>query len=373
MIAGRVFLTRSLLLWTIAVSCAGAPRSVPHSVQLSHPAVKGAKPQSYTLHQEQDEAGLPTGYALAVDSVICKKKTCEILKGRMLWDEIGRYRRYALPPGKNLTKKDHTPFTTDEYAHLDRLLRNPNSLLRDYAYEKLTAPESWDDVDAITGATAKEIQTEVVDGAGYTCYTLWHWANGDAASEIRKLTAASLNAALACRFLDSGDGEAVLFALRALDSSNLRDDRITQAVSGMLHQAKSTQLLLSLCYLSRATGASAAFHKDTAALFWKLPGRERQTLLDFVESQPAVPAAFFDALCEGLPALTEYYELHRILALVEKHDYLTSQLTARVAALLTHKNFFIARRAYWFLEKRKLSAEERKAVDVFLEKHRDRL
>jgi len=365
---------RNMLAWAAALLPLTAPATdVAFPVRLTHPAIGNKQPAGYTLCQQRGEDGLPTGYHMIVNSVICRKKTCEVLEGRMYWDEIGRYQRYELPPGKHLTKKDHTAFTPKEYAHLDRLLRNRNSLLRDYAYEKLTAPESWDDVDAITGATAKEIKAEVVEGAGYTCYTLWHWANGDVVREIQRLTAKSLNTALACRLLGSGDEDAMLFALRNLESSNLYDAKVVAAVSETVPDAGAARLVLSLTYLSRAVKDGSVFYRDTADLFWKLNRREKQTLLDFVESQPQPAPVFFDALIKGLPRLTEYYEIHRVLALVEKYNYASDRLTPQVTALLKHENFFIARRAYWFLEKRELDEEEKGELRAFVEKHGDRL
>jgi hypothetical protein len=325
------------------------------------------------LYQKRNNDGVPVAYAMAVDSVICRQKTCETLTGRMWWDAIGRYQRYELPPGEDLTKKDHRPFTPEEYAHLDRLLKNPNSVLRDYAYEKLTLPGSWKEVDGVTGATAQAVKAEVVEGAGYTCYTLWHWANGDVVRQIRKLTAAALDSALACRLLDSGDEDAILFVLECLESRDLTDRQIIATVGKLLPRLSTTQLSLALSYLCRAKSASAAFYKETAKLFWKLPRPKRQVLLDFAHSQMTVPAVFFDPLTEGLPALGDYYTLHRILALVEKHGYRSQQMNTRVASLLTHTNFLIARRAYWFLETRTLNSEAKSAVNAFLKRHGDRL
>ena len=359
---------------TVLLPLVATAADVAYPVQLTHPAINKKQPASCTLSQQRDGEGLPVGYYMDVNSVVCAEKTCEVLAGRMFWDEIGRYRRYELPPGRHLTKKGHIAFTPAEYAHLDRLLRNRKSLLRDYAYEKQTAPESWDEeVAAITGATAQEIKAEVVDGAGYTCHTLWHWANGDVVREIRKLTGAALDTVLACRLLSGGDEEAMLFAVQNLASRKLYDARVVAAVRKTLPQAGATRLLSSLVYLSRGTKDSSVFYRDTADLFWQLDGRRKQTVLDFVESQPSPAPVFFDALIEGLPTLTEYYELHRVLALIEQHRHSSGRLIPQVAALLKHENFFIARRAYWFLEKRALGKEEKKAVDAFVKRYGDRL
>ena len=177
---------------------------VSNSVRLRHPAIEEGKPVAHTLYQGKGNDLLKTGYFMDVDSVICEDGQCAFLTGRMHWDVIGRYRRYSLEPGKDLTKQKHHRFTKEDYAKLDRLLLNRDSLLRDHPFKTLTKPGkpgTNKEVHGVTGATAEALKAETVPGAVHTCYTLWHWANGEAVKTIRELTAASLDTSLACRLL----------------------------------------------------------------------------------------------------------------------------------------------------------------------------
>ena len=47
---------------------------------------------------------------------------------------------------------------------------------------------SLEEIDGISGATPKSISNAIVEGAVYTCYTIWHLANGYIRDHIQKLT-----------------------------------------------------------------------------------------------------------------------------------------------------------------------------------------
>ncbi|MDP6524973.1 MAG: hypothetical protein QGH15_12195 [Kiritimatiellia bacterium] len=346
---------------------------VSNSVRLSHPAIEGKKPIDYTLYRNRNADAMKDGYFMDVDSVICEDGQCAFLTGSMHWDLIGRYRRYSLEPGKDLTKEKHHRFAPEDYIQLDRLLRNRDSLLRDHPFKDLTKPGKKQDIHGITGATAEALKAETVPGAVHTCYTLWHWANGDVIKTIRELTAASLDTALACRLLEQGDEKMIIFTVEALESRGIYDLEAVNAVKQALATAKGDTLTLCLRYLKSAIKDTALFYSDAAALFGRLNQRGRYTILGFLESQPDLPAAFLGTLINLVPSATEYYEVHRILALVERHQYSSDGTNGKVAELLTSDSFFIARRALWFLEKRELKEEEKEKIKAFRQRYGDRL
>ena len=74
-----------------------------------------------------------------------------------------------------------------------------------------------------------------------------------------------------------------------------------------------------------------------------------------------------------VPSATEYYEVHRILTLAERHQYSSDGTNGKVAELLTSDSFFIARRAFWFLEKRELEEKEKEKIKAFRQRYGDRL
>lgn len=58
-----------------------------------------------------------------------------------------------------------------------------------------------DSVDAKAGATLKTVKNEVIDGAVYTCYTLWHIAHGKMVTEMQRITETFKSEELLHRFL----------------------------------------------------------------------------------------------------------------------------------------------------------------------------
>lgn len=362
-----------LIYGAVGQILAGSLPPIAHDVKVGHPSMDEGKPFPCTLYYQQMDERLESSFYMDVDSVICGDDKCKIIRGRMHWDIIGRYVRYVLPEGKKLTKKN-IPFDEEDYTFLDRLLGNPSSGLRKIAHKDLiTPPSGKEGVHGVTGATAESVLSETIKGAVYTCYTLWHWANGEAVDTIRKITTASLDAATAVQLLTSGDNEAVLFAVKAIKSTGQHDRELVSAVRQLLPGATGDLLASSLRYLQSATNGSPEFYRQAGALFVTRDLRERYTMLDFIESQAKIPQEFFPPIINDLPRMAEYYEVHRVLDLVERHEYNSGDANSKAAQLLNSKNFFVARRAFWFLEKRQISDNEKKAVMAFKQQHSDRL
>ena len=56
-----------------------------------------------------------------------------------------------------------------------------------------------------------------------------------------------------------------------------------------------------------------------------------------------------------------------------KGDYTSEQVLTSTAAVLDHENFFMARRAFWFLEKKELPPDLKQKLGTFRSKNADRL
>lgn len=146
---------------------------------------------SYTLKLALDEAERPLYFFRNIFTPVCLTGECKPVYINFYWDLLGNYVRYDLPTGQVLTKMDHEEFKPADYEKLRDILDNPNSLLKDVAMNDLIGKGTEnlaDSVDAKAGATLKTIKNEVIDGAVYTCYTLWHLAHGTVTAEIRRIT-----------------------------------------------------------------------------------------------------------------------------------------------------------------------------------------
>ncbi|QIP12171.1 hypothetical protein G8759_05765 [Spirosoma aureum] len=163
---------------------------------------------SYTLKLAFDESDQPSYFFRNVFTPVCLTGECKPVYINFYWDLLGNYTRYDFPPGQVLTKMDHREFKQEDYDKLQDILNNPNSLLKDVAMEDLVGKGTEnlaDSVDAKAGATLKTVKNEVIDGAVYTCYTLWHIVHGKVVDEMQKITETYRTEPLLHRFLASSN------------------------------------------------------------------------------------------------------------------------------------------------------------------------
>lgn len=161
---------------------------------------------SYTLKLVLDEKGQPQYFFRNIFTPVCYTNECKPVYINFYWDLLGNYQRYDLPEGKVLTKVDHDEFKEEDYQKLQDILAQSSSIFADLKMEDLITKGTdnlTDSVDAKAGATLKTIKNQVIDGAVYTCYTLWHIAYGKAVPEMQKITETYSNDALLHRFLES--------------------------------------------------------------------------------------------------------------------------------------------------------------------------
>lgn len=144
---------------------------------------------SLILHS--DSTGIPSFYSSNIFTQVCETGECKPVRILLFWDLLGNYTHYELPEKSILTKLDHVPFSDSDYKKFGTILSDPHSILEDLDISELTNNKekaSIDEIDGITGATPKSISDAIVDGAVYTCYTIWHLANSSLRVQIQKLT-----------------------------------------------------------------------------------------------------------------------------------------------------------------------------------------
>jgi hypothetical protein len=163
---------------------------------------------TYTLKLALDEQGKPLYFFRNIFTPVCYTNECKPVHINFYWDLLGNYERFDLPTGKVLTKVDHDEFKSEDYEKLQDILAQPNSIFSELQMEDLIVKGTeslTDSVDAKAGATLKTIKNQVIDGAVYTCYTLWHIAYGKAVPEIKKIIETYKNDALLHQFLTSNN------------------------------------------------------------------------------------------------------------------------------------------------------------------------
>lgn len=173
--------------------------------------------------------GLPSFYSSNIRTTVCDDEVCEIMHIRLFWDLTGGYAGYDTLDGHRLTKFDHEPFVSEDYLKLHELLSNDGSILKFKTKEELIDKEkvkASDVVDGTTGATSLEIREEVVEGALYTSYTIWHIAyNGNIKNMLNHQTGEVYNDVLREQFLNSDRSTYQLFALERFTEDDFREQR----------------------------------------------------------------------------------------------------------------------------------------------------
>lgn len=332
-----------------------------------------------------DTRGYPTGYRMEVDSVICLGAQCEIIPCLMVWDVLGRYRRYELAAGTTLTKAPATsiaeeeawreeslPFTQQDYEKLDQILNDPSSLLKDQTLASMSPSAEHGDVDGITGATPQELAASVVKGAALTCFNLWHWAHGDVATLARELTHQHCDAFFLSRLLASEQEHEMLFALAHLQRHALHGPAVTQQVVERISAGPAEGVKLGLLYLEAAPANAAQFGSALVQVYAAGDAAVRMQVLDEVKDRMDLPPAVFEGFCASVGDHSPYLEIHRLLTLMEHRGMVSPKALRAISGLLVSEDFFIARRAYWFLREQPLDADLHQRVVAFQERHQDR-
>lgn len=172
----------------------------------------------YQINLVLNNAGIPQYFYRNIFTPVCYTNECKPVYINFYWDLLGNYLRYEMPEGKILTKVDHDAFEEADYQKLADILSRSNSIFANLRMEDLLTQGTdslTNDVDSKTGATLKTIKNDVIDGAVYTCFTLWHIAYGkQVISEMLRITDAYLDHNLLHIFLRSNNFH---YQYRAMD------------------------------------------------------------------------------------------------------------------------------------------------------------
>jgi len=159
-------------------------------------------------------------YYSPLKTPVCNDTLCQVVFLNIFWDLAGNYSKFEISPQIPLTKNDHKPFTEEDYDKLDQTLKNGNSILGDKTEDELLDTERSrysEKIDGVTGATAKEIQSEIVEGALYSTYTLWHMANGNIKYKLREYTRSNYSYSLQQQLLESNNPKTIIFGLKNME------------------------------------------------------------------------------------------------------------------------------------------------------------
>ena len=139
-------------------------------------------------------------YSANIQAPVCEEGICYNVNVIFNWNLIGEFIDYQTQPYDPLTKLDHKPFTLADYAKLQKILTNHDLIFTGLPANELVV-KADETVDGYSGATIEAIKDEVIDGALFTCYTLWHIANGAVVDSIRQHTQQQLDKAMITKII----------------------------------------------------------------------------------------------------------------------------------------------------------------------------
>lgn len=172
------------------------------------------------IFELQNQKGLTIWFCREIHKQVCMTGVCKMVHLWLFWDGAGNYLGIQLPKNVVLTKLEHNEFEPADYLKLDAILRDTSSILRTIKYEALTdevKTKSRYEVDAITGATKQSLSQEVVGGAAFTCYTLWHILYGPTQVAILEMLDKRIDQNYLTLLFKSGDPTYVSFAIRSVE------------------------------------------------------------------------------------------------------------------------------------------------------------
>jgi len=171
--------------------------------------------------------GTPEGYVSRIETPVCTDTLCALADISMFWTLAGTYWAFDTIPTKPLTKNDHIKFNTKDYDKLHELLQDEQSILRrrhkDDLFDKEVKRVSQV-VDAVTGATAREVKEAVVEGAVYTSFTLYHLVHSQLAAVIREDAKKNVLPVLKEKLLHSPKTDERIFYIRESPEEHLREN-----------------------------------------------------------------------------------------------------------------------------------------------------
>ena len=346
---------------------------VVYQVELVDPVSPSTPARVYDVVLSRDRNGFPVEYALSLETHVCTDDQCKEVEVTLVWNAPGYFERLRCPPGKRLTKKEHTPFTAEDYAKLDRILKERGSILGNWTLAFLERPvETGDGVDAVTSPTPTTVRDSVIQDAAYTTWALWHWANGEIVPKLRGITERNCTPAYLNHLLVREDRRYADFALDYVIEHHPSDPQFVRSVFHVLENGQRDQIAHSLEFLSHAVPDKRRLHARLIESCCRMRSANCPMILEELAAEPDLPATTIEGLTGRLAQLP-YFPIHLILRMLEERKFASEKTISDVAALLDSDDFFIARRAYEHLLKQDLDADTGSKVNAFGERNRGRL
>ncbi|MBX2876543.1 MAG: hypothetical protein KTR30_30765 [Saprospiraceae bacterium] len=305
------------------------------------------------------ESNTPLYYFKDITTDVCFDNECRLLRVSVYWNITGRYLGFDLPKGEFLSKRDHQPFSDDEYERLNDLLANPDLPLGQISFEKLIevpAP-ALDSIDGVSGATTKDVSQMVVKGAAYTTYTLWNIVHGPTQDFVARNTAKLLSPDLIDLILKSPDQSDQVWVLDKIRPNSALTEKLTNTLREII---AGDDFFLAYSALNAIKPSHLDSNKLQSDLFSIYENADHSIQRMIIEKLMKAPFLHSELVISSRKLLVSLNgkQLGDLLKLYTKHAIKDEATIEVVAEILNNENRFIARQAYNFLKATHLSDKE---------------
>ncbi len=294
----------------------------------------------YEIVLLEDEHQIPVAYTSHILTPVCDDTLCALMNIQVYWNILGNYIGYDTIAGDPLTKNDHLPFETEDYDKMHRLLRDDNSIIKRKEKHELFDSEAKrvsEVVDAVTGATAKEVSEAVVDGALYSCYTLYHIVYGELSDSILSDMESRYSPAIQEHLLASAHSDYQLYVLK-----RLREDEFVgyqNRILELIHESIPLNRLYILKKMPETMWQDESVRRTISGYFGDLDGNTRTWFLRKMESLDKVDDSVIRDMAGHMESLSQN-QLKILIRIFEQNALSAETLTVIHQVLDREKMIF---------------------------------
>lgn len=292
----------------------------------------------------------PEAFSRNIYTAVCIDSLCRPVDITLYWEMTGKYIGYSFPPGEELTKREHVPFTESDYKRLSEILSDSTSQLGFYSPEEIhPAKQVVKKSDGITGATLPDLSPWIVPEAAYTSYTIWHLTYGVTRDSIMNYTKKHLlSNQLLTKALQNKDPFNQIMALRWISESDMNANQFIEPALTILRSGNYQSSRHALKFLKLSGIDKERLQMEVIKLLESEEFRIKNLAIEYIRESEKLTRPVAQELMNHINS-DNYYLVNVILLLLEKKYNPDFDDQFKLSELLESKNENVANRVYYFL------------------------
>lgn len=364
------FISLGLALLFFSFNFRSEIKEIEHVVAVVHPGKDIKEPVETILTERLTEDGNTLDFYVNVESVICAEGLCKIVPVTIYWNQFGIYQRIDLEENGYLEKYEGEEFTDADYLKLDDILKNKDSALADYDIDEIIDKKKTDDdVDAVSGATIISIdESETVVGSTLTCYTLWHWVNGELPKIIQDISIKKTSTEHLVNLLNESDA-IKLIAVTELNNRKVFNKEVCYNVIENITSENTLYRKKAFTYIKQLS--EPQFFNALQRIFNTKENKIRFKALYLVENYSfELSEDFVVFLSKNVVEKENKKEVNKLLDVFQNRNIHFRSVNKEILKLLASEDCSIAKRSYQFLKDKNLSKKDKKKLTTFYNKNK---